>query len=478
MPAAAQWRIVGVRSYGGRLELGALHLLDGSGRIDQGAVLTCSHAPAQGILSDLQSAGTGAVVAFGANDVASAGFAITWKFSAAVDVRHINIFSGDVKSAFIGQFDFEYFDGSQWVRVATMGWFEWPGVRSALAVDARGVSYDPQLYFVKSLLHFDGVDGSTFIEDATGRPWNAAGTAKLSTANAKFGSASVYVASASNSNYVQTADSPDIRPGADPYTVEFFYRPLSLSNWRSPFQKGTWNSAGGLTMIVGSSSIKVSSNGTDSGDISHGLTAGSMSHMALCRDVGNTARVFVNGKLRGSFYQPQNLNGTSPLQLFAGGGIIAPDAGWIDEFRFTVGFARYTAEFDPPEAPFPDASQAQAPLQVRASSSRVAHSSEVPQFCVSTQGKVLIARDVEFGGRGRLYGTVAIKGTPSNTPVARRVRLLRSRDSLLARETWSKPDGSYLFDGINEQYDYDVVVFDHELNYFSQVANNKKPEVA
>ena len=89
-----------------------------------------------------------------------------------------------------------------------------------------------------------------------------------------------------------------------------------------------------------------------------------------------------------------------------------------------------------------------------------------------------VALDIEFGGRGRIYGTVSIKVTPSNVPVARRVRLLRSRDSYLARETWSKPDGTYSFDGINEQYEYDVVVFDHELNYFSQVANNKKPEVA
>ena len=84
--------------------------------------------------------------------------------------------------------------------------------------------------------------------------------------------------------------------------------------------------------------------------------------------------------------------------------------------------------------------------------------------------------DAEFGGRGRIYGTVSIKGTPGNTPVARRVRLLRSRDSYLARETWSKPDGSYSFDNINEQYEYDVLAFDHELSYFSEIANNKKPE--
>ena len=101
----------------------------------------------------------------------------------------------------------------------------------------------------------------------------------------------------------------------------------------------------------------------------------------------------------------------------------------------------------------------------------------VPEFTM-LNAPVSQFLDAEFGGRGRIYGTVGIKGSPSNAPVARRVRLLRSRDSYLVRETWSKPDGSYSFEGINEMYDYDVVAFDHELNYFSQVANNKMPEVA
>lgn len=85
--------------------------------------------------------------------------------------------------------------------------------------------------------------------------------------------------------------------------------------------------------------------------------------------------------------------------------------------------------------------------------------------------------DVEFGGAGRIYGTVARKGTPANTPQSRRVRLHRSVDGYLARETWSKADGFYEFREISARYEWDVIAWDHELQEFSTVANNQLAEV-
>lgn len=106
--------------------------------------------------------------------------------------------------------------------------------------------------------------------------------------------------------------------------------------------------------------------------------------------------------------------------------------------------------------------------------------SEVPP---PTQGlrsvggsSVMKLLDVEFGGDGRIYGTVARKGAPSNTPMRRRVRLHRSRDGMLIRETWSKPDGAYEFKEISGRYEYDVVAWDHEMSFRSVVANNLTPE--
>lgn len=85
--------------------------------------------------------------------------------------------------------------------------------------------------------------------------------------------------------------------------------------------------------------------------------------------------------------------------------------------------------------------------------------------------------DAEFGGVGRIYGTVSRKLTPTNAPLRRRVRLHRSVDGYLARETWSKADGSYEFSEISTRYEWDVIAWDHELQEYSTVANNQLAEV-
>lgn len=93
---------------------------------------------------------------------------------------------------------------------------------------------------------------------------------------------------------------------------------------------------------------------------------------------------------------------------------------------------------------------------------------------VPTPGRLV---DVELGGFSRIYGSVARNDTPANTPLVRRVRLHRSRDGMLVRETWSKADGSYEFTEISGRYEYDVIAWDHEMQFRSVVANNLVPEV-
>jgi hypothetical protein len=73
---------------------------------------------------------------------------------------------------------------------------------------------------------------------------------------------------------------------------------------------------------------------------------------------------------------------------------------------------------------------------------------------------------------------VSRKETPANVPLRRRVRLHRSVDGYLARETWSKADGSYEFREISTRYEWDVIAWDHELQEYSTVANNQLAEVA
>ena len=85
-------------------------------------------------------------------------------------------------------------------------------------------------------------------------------------------------------------------------------------------------------------------------------------------------------------------------------------------------------------------------------------------------------RDQYWGGRGRVYGTVKIKGTPDYA-VARRVRLFRDRDAVCVGEVWSHPTtGAYEFTHVDETQQYTVISYDY-LASFRAVADNLTPEI-
>lgn len=88
----------------------------------------------------------------------------------------------------------------------------------------------------------------------------------------------------------------------------------------------------------------------------------------------------------------------------------------------------------------------------------------------------VLVRDVYHGGLGKILGTVKNKGTPDYA-VYRRVRLLRERDGVFVRETWSDPlTGAYEFDGIDPNERYTALSYDHTHNFRAVVADNLAPE--
>lgn len=120
------------------------------------------------------------------------------------------------------------------------------------------------------------------------------------------------------------------------------------------------------------------------------------------------------------------------------------------------------------------------PQRMQTSEARLVIQGQAPDpqgMGVSTEVKALPFNDLEFGGNGQIYGTVERQNTPANLPLRRRVRLHRSRDGLLVRETWSQADGRYAFTHISTAYEYDTIAWDHDMSYRSVMANNLKPEV-
>lgn len=87
---------------------------------------------------------------------------------------------------------------------------------------------------------------------------------------------------------------------------------------------------------------------------------------------------------------------------------------------------------------------------------------------------VLISETFD-AGEFQIVGTTKNKATPSNLPVARRVRLHEQISGRLVRETWSDASGAYSFNGIRLTTYY-VVSFDHTGGFGGVIADNLTPE--
>ncbi|XVJ69897.1 MAG: hypothetical protein HEQ39_09745 [Rhizobacter sp.] len=85
-------------------------------------------------------------------------------------------------------------------------------------------------------------------------------------------------------------------------------------------------------------------------------------------------------------------------------------------------------------------------------------------------------RDMQYGGDGTITGTVKVKGTLSNVPVSRKVRLIREVDGICIRETWSDPvTGVYTFAEIDRNVDYTALSYDYTQAFRAVVADRVVP---
>ena len=88
----------------------------------------------------------------------------------------------------------------------------------------------------------------------------------------------------------------------------------------------------------------------------------------------------------------------------------------------------------------------------------------------------VLVSDTFDSGPYRITGTTKNKATPSDIPVARRVRLHEQSSGRIVRETWSDATtGAYSFTGIRLTTYY-VVSFDHTNTFGGVIADNLTPE--
>ena len=273
---------------------------------------------------------------------------------------------------------------------------------------------------VALLLHGDGANLGTVFTDSSGTPNTPTllGTPVTSTTVKQWGTASLKFNGTTDAlSYVHAAP---LALGNNDFTVEAWIYPTSLTTQRTIAQKdqsyGTTYSS--FSFAVGTDGSLKATAGTgnaatyqQSFTTAAGLIAiNTMSHVAFTRQ-GTTVKLFVNGALSLTATQTGTaVDGGKPLIIgqYPGGGGTA-DAWWsgyIDDFRITNGFARYTAAFTPPTAAFPDTgddvSYVNTALILHADganlSTTITDTSQTPKTVTAVSGAKISTAQSLFGG--------------------------------------------------------------------------------
>lgn len=202
--------------------------------------------------------------------------------------------------------------------------------------------------FTQLLLHMDGANaGTTFTDSSSaGRTMTRAGTPVTSTAQSKFGGASMLCDG--SGDYLSTPDAAALRPGTGDYTFDcWIYTTDAASN--SPFSKG-WVASGDVAcQCSGAKKLTVFHSGSTILADPSNFPENQWVHVAVVRASG-TVTLYINGVSVASGAGSQNLSGTNPF--YVGGNPVSAITsidGHMDEVRWSVGIARWTADFTPPK---------------------------------------------------------------------------------------------------------------------------------
>ncbi len=209
--------------------------------------------------------------------------------------------------------------------------------------------------FTKVLLHFEGADSGTVITDSntggSAHTWTAAGNAVTDTAQFKFGATSL--ACDGTGDWVTTPDHADFTLGTSDYTIDFWVRVGSLAANMSVFGHGTDASNQHRFNIFTDGNVRYEVIVAGVSDVLAQASAGAVVintwyHFAIVRN-GSSYTVYKDGvSIATDTDADAHADYTGSFTIGADGTQSNPHNGWVDEFRLSVGTARWTAAFTPP----------------------------------------------------------------------------------------------------------------------------------
>jgi hypothetical protein len=206
------------------------------------------------------------------------------------------------------------------------------------------------------LIHSDTTNGSTSIVDSSpsGHTITSYGDPAHSTTQAKFGKTSIYQDSSDDSFGVATH--ADFNLGSQDWTLDFWWYPDSLqADYYFLHTAGTYNmlclyypSSGGFKILHSNPSAW--QIGVIGGEGS--ISAGQWYHVAFVHASGANS-VYLNGEvIAGPTTDTADVTGANASVNANSGYVKGNFEGYVEEYRISVGIARWTDSFVPPNKPY------------------------------------------------------------------------------------------------------------------------------
>lgn len=242
--------------------------------------------------------------------------------------------------------------------------------QSSPSLDADSGASDPNFADVVLLLHLDGADGATSTVDSSlsAHAMVFADDAELTTDQVKFGTASLGVNNSTlpdqvdDSLYTSIGASTDFDFASGLWTIELQYRADESAGANALLTIG--NSSGGteaLSVILSNGNIGLELNSAAAVNVfTVPHVNATWHHLALQRKAGDTFECFLDGveSSSGDWVSATAINDPVGDVILGGSGDGPtpgqPFEGYIDEVRITKGVARYTGNFTPPTAAYPN----------------------------------------------------------------------------------------------------------------------------
>jgi len=218
--------------------------------------------------------------------------------------------------------------------------------------------------FTKILMHFEGANGSTTFTDSnaggSAHTWSTSGSCALSTSSPKLGVSNLHVSTVG----ITTPNISEFNLGTSDWTVECWLNFNGVSGGGFKGICGQTRASASISQtglyVYRDNSNKILAgaySGTNTWTVTSSSTFATSNwfHFAFVRS-GNNLLLFINGTQEGGTLAISGAINYDSGATFGVGCVGSSVPGGynqdVDEFRLSVGIARWTSNFTPPNAPY------------------------------------------------------------------------------------------------------------------------------